>query len=250
MVVPVDSDLANAETELLGQIQDFDVERETGKPLPAEQFFGRAPCEKLEAALSIVQTPDGEDSNHAVEDPAHQMAGARLIEPAGTRGLTGSHRHVEQGSAVSSIEEPVDLLGRHREISITQEAPFGRGFEHPGFHCLALPEVRLFQQPHVRRLCGGLHDDFGGPVRRAVVNDDYLPGVRPAQQVSCDPPDGRPDTRFFVVRGDDNAEEWARQDNLSGRAVSFVRRSIPLRPGQHRVIHPVLRARTPGEAPA
>jgi len=128
--MPSNTDLCGTETPMVGQQQQFDIERETVETLDHRQSARQITWKELETALSVSNSRQLQHPQHEVKGTPHEISMARL---RGLHELSIDRSRSDHYAAPGrGSRQDRQLFDGRREIRVGKQHPTARGEAEAG----------------------------------------------------------------------------------------------------------------------
>src|SRR3954470_1652673 len=134
---------------MLGQIEDLYVEAKAINRLTTKQRLSAVRREAFQSALAILDIRKRNGTHQQIEDPPHEVADSRLIDPLGTGPLAGGN---DDRAVFQLLCKASNVLDRHWQVRVQEGAGRAPSRQHPASDGVALPAVVREDQPNRRIL--------------------------------------------------------------------------------------------------
>ncbi len=206
IVHPHHRHLSDLVSQLGGDPQQLDIERESIKTLAREHLLGSLTAKALEPALRVSDFGHRRRPNHPIKDAPHRLPPPGLPHPhVGSGERPRPERHLRTLS--HRAEQTLNLLDRRRQIGIRKQTIVTVGFEHPASDGVALPTVApIIEHPQGRPVFTKALCLAQRRIHTAVHDDEHLAPVGLEIQVFTHPIQRGYDPGLLLEGGNHHAE--------------------------------------------
>ena len=206
--MPHDAHLSDLVAGPTCQHKQLHIEGEAPNRQAPKQILSGLGAHELESALRVPNAGEHKYANVRVEDTSDQIPKPMLALPPRASGFPRADDDVRRPRTIGGLKKPIEIVQRHRQISIGHEAPQSARLQHPTPHSspLASPRAPDHTDPRVRGCV--LFRRPSGAVGTPIINHDDLPREASSVQVGLEFAKTTFDGVLFVERWNDDRQIW------------------------------------------